>query len=76
LPCSQTPKTPRDGSGRPIAPERLQAAGVREVLKKPQKPLLSATIADVLARHLAQRPQPADESRQFQASRATAEFQI
>jgi signal transduction histidine kinase len=37
------------GGGRPIASHRLQAAGIREVVRKP---LLSATMADVLARHL------------------------
>jgi len=37
------------GGGRPVRPHRLQAAGIREVVKKP---LLSATIADLLARHL------------------------
>jgi CheY-like chemotaxis protein len=36
-------------TGGPIRTHRLQAAGVREVLKKP---LLSATIAECLARHL------------------------
>jgi signal transduction histidine kinase/CheY-like chemotaxis protein len=37
------------GGGRPIGAQRLQAAGIREVVRKP---LLSATIADLLARHL------------------------
>jgi CheY-like chemotaxis protein len=37
------------GGGRLIAPDRLQAAGIRGVLKKP---LLSATLAEILARHL------------------------
>jgi signal transduction histidine kinase/CheY-like chemotaxis protein len=40
------------GGGRPIRPHRLQAAGIREIIKKP---LLSATIADLLARHLSAR---------------------
>lgn len=47
------------GGGRHIAPDRLQAAGIRDVLKKP---LLSATIADVLARHLPPQREPAVES--------------
>ena len=38
------------GGGRPFHAHRLQAAGIREVLKKP---LRSAAIADLLARHLA-----------------------
>lgn len=37
------------GRDRPLRPERLQAAGIREVLKKP---LLSRALADCLARHL------------------------
>src|SRR5262249_973449 len=37
------------GGGGSIRPHRLQAAGIREIVKKP---LLSATIADLLARHL------------------------
>jgi CheY-like chemotaxis protein len=41
------------GGGRPLGAPRLQAAGIREVVRKP---LLSATLADVLARHLPPRP--------------------
>jgi len=37
------------GGGRPVRTHRLHAAGIREVVKKP---LLSSTIADLLARHL------------------------
>jgi CheY-like chemotaxis protein len=37
------------GGGRQIGAYRLQAAGIREVVRKP---LLSATIAELLARHL------------------------
>jgi hypothetical protein len=40
------------GGGRPIGSHRLRAAGILEVVKKP---LFSATIADVLARHLSPR---------------------
>jgi signal transduction histidine kinase len=47
------------GGARPIPSHRLQAAGIREVLKKP---LLSATIAQLLARHLVSRKDFAKES--------------
>jgi hypothetical protein len=40
------------GGGRPIGSQRLRAAGILDVVKKP---LFSATIADVLARHLSSR---------------------
>jgi len=40
------------GGGRPIGSDRLQAAGIREVFTKP---LLSAAIAELLARHLPSR---------------------
>lgn len=47
------------GHGGPIADERLQAAGIREVLRKP---LLSADLARALARHLPARTRaPADK---------------
>jgi signal transduction histidine kinase/ActR/RegA family two-component response regulator len=46
--------------GRPIPSHRLQAAGIREVLRKP---LLSAAIAELLARHLpSPETTPAEES--------------
>jgi signal transduction histidine kinase/CheY-like chemotaxis protein len=47
------------GGGRPIHSHRLQDAGIREALKKP---LLSAAIADLLARHLPSRVALAEES--------------
>jgi DNA-binding NtrC family response regulator len=49
------------GGGRLIPSHPLQAAGIREVLKKP---LLSATIAELLARHLPSPPEtsPAEAS--------------
>jgi signal transduction histidine kinase/ActR/RegA family two-component response regulator len=37
------------GGGRPLTSQHLQAAGIRDVVRKP---LLSATLATVLARHL------------------------
>jgi DNA-binding NtrC family response regulator len=37
------------GAGRPMRAQHLRAAGVREVVKKP---LLAASLADILARHL------------------------
>jgi signal transduction histidine kinase/ActR/RegA family two-component response regulator len=40
------------GGGRPIGSQRLRAVGILDVVKKP---LFSATIADVLARHLSSR---------------------
>ena len=48
------------GGGRAIRSHRLQAAGILEVLKKP---LLSAAIADALARHLPSRSALTGESR-------------
>jgi signal transduction histidine kinase/ActR/RegA family two-component response regulator len=47
------------GGGRPIGAQRLQAAGIREVVKKP---LLSGTIAELLARHLSPRAGQPDEN--------------
>jgi signal transduction histidine kinase/ActR/RegA family two-component response regulator len=49
------------GGGRPTQAERLQVAGIREVVKKP---LLSAAIADLLARYLPSPMALAEESRQ------------
>jgi len=48
------------GGVRPIGSRRLQDAGIREVVKKP---LLSATVADVLARHLSPQGGSADRNR-------------
>jgi signal transduction histidine kinase/ActR/RegA family two-component response regulator len=45
------------GGGRPIRAQHWHAAGIREVLKKP---LRSATVADLLARHLSSRSVLAD----------------
>jgi CheY-like chemotaxis protein len=50
------------GYDRPLRPDRLQAAGIREVLKKP---LLSRALADCLARQL-----PADAVERADAPRA------
>ena len=47
------------GGGRPISARRLQDVGIREVLKKP---LLSATIADLLARHLSSQSSSVDQN--------------
>jgi DNA-binding NtrC family response regulator len=46
--------------GPPVRSRGLQAAGIREVVKKP---LLAATIADLLARHLSDERRRADEKR-------------
>jgi signal transduction histidine kinase/ActR/RegA family two-component response regulator len=58
--CPNVPIILMTGGGRPLHSRRLQAAGIREVVKKP---LLSATIADLLARHLSSRAELAKENR-------------
>jgi signal transduction histidine kinase/ActR/RegA family two-component response regulator len=60
----ETPIILVTGHGGPVDPERLRAAGIREVLRKP---LLSADLAGALARHL-----PARAHLQERAARSRA----